>query len=166
MAYFKENAPKTEQDIANEIDRYIGNPGQALAYKIGQMKISELRARDETKLGDAFGLRAFHDELMATGVVPLSVLEARMDAWIEARAAKKWRGGTDERSRANHAFRRSPLAGDTIRERNERSDGDRRSRAGDRVQRAGNLAYCSVACFGLRETRTQPRPFRMAAYPV
>ncbi len=87
IAYFKDNAPKTEQDITNEIDRYIGTPGQALAYKIGQLKISELRARGESKLGDGFDLRAFHDELLGTGAVPLSVMETRMEAWIADRAA-------------------------------------------------------------------------------
>ncbi|MEO6066255.1 MAG: DUF885 domain-containing protein, partial [Lysobacterales bacterium] len=89
IAYFKDNAPKTEQDITNEIDRYIGTPGQALAYKIGQLKISELRARGESTLGDAFDLRAFHDELLSTGAVPLSVLETRMDAWIATGAAAR-----------------------------------------------------------------------------
>ena len=89
IRYFKDNAPKTEQDITNEIDRYIGTPGQALAYKIGQLKISELRARAEARLGEHFDLRAFHDELMSTGAVPLSVLESRMEAWIATRAAKR-----------------------------------------------------------------------------
>jgi uncharacterized protein (DUF885 family) len=80
--YFKANAPKTEQDIVNEIDRYIGTPGQALAYKIGQMKISELRARAQSKLGARFDLRAFHDEVLGTGSIPLAALEKHMDQWI------------------------------------------------------------------------------------
>lgn len=86
--YFKANAPKSELDITNEIDRYIATPGQALAYKIGQLKFSELRARAEKRLGDRFDLRAFNDQLLVDGAVPLSVVDARMDAWIEAQAAK------------------------------------------------------------------------------
>jgi uncharacterized protein (DUF885 family) len=85
--YFKANAPKSDLDITNEVDRYIATPGQALAYKIGQMKISELRARAKAKLGDKFDLRAFHDAVLGAGALPLSVLEARMDAWIDAQAA-------------------------------------------------------------------------------
>jgi uncharacterized protein (DUF885 family) len=84
--YFKANAPKTEQDIVNEIDRYIGTPGQALAYKIGQLKISELRARGEQKLGKRFDLRAFNDEVLGTGSIPLDALEKHIDAWIAAQA--------------------------------------------------------------------------------
>ncbi len=80
--YFKANAPKSELDITNEIDRYISTPGQALAYKIGQLKLSELRARAETQLGDRFDLRAFHDAVLGGGALPLSVLEARMTAWL------------------------------------------------------------------------------------
>ena len=86
--YFKANAPKSEHDITNEIDRYLATPGQALAYKIGQMKISELRAKAQARLGDRFDLRAFHDELLGAGALPLSVLEARMDAWLDVQAAK------------------------------------------------------------------------------
>lgn len=85
IAYFKDNAPKTDQDIVNEIDRYIGTPGQALAYKIGQLKISELRARAAKALGAKFDLRAFNDAVLETGSVPLAALERHIDAWIAAR---------------------------------------------------------------------------------
>ena len=78
--YFKDNAAKTEADIINEIDRYIGWPGQALAYKIGQLKMLELRAKAEGELGDRFDIRAFHDELLGAGAIPLDALENRMNA--------------------------------------------------------------------------------------
>ena len=84
--YFKANAPKSDLDITNEIDRYIATPGQALGYKTGQMKISELRARAQARLGERFDLRAFHDELLGAGALPLTVLEKRMDTWLEAQA--------------------------------------------------------------------------------
>lgn len=82
IAYFKDNAAKTDQDIVNEIDRYIAWPGQALAYKIGQLKISELRERAARTLGPKFDLRAFNDEVLNTGSVPLEALEKHMDAWM------------------------------------------------------------------------------------
>ena len=85
--YFKANVPKSDLDITNEVDRYVATPGQALAYKIGQMKISELRAKAKARLGERFDLRAFHDEVLGAGALPLSVLEQRMDAWLDAQAA-------------------------------------------------------------------------------
>jgi prolyl oligopeptidase len=80
--FFKDNAAKTELDIINEVDRYIGNPGQALAYKIGQLKMQSLRGNAERTLGDKFDVRAFHDELLGGGALPLDLLEQRMDAWL------------------------------------------------------------------------------------
>jgi prolyl oligopeptidase len=82
IEFFKDNAAKTELDIINEIDRYIGNPGQALAYKIGQLKMLTIRRRAEIALGDDFDVRAFHDELLGAGALPLDLLEQRMDAWL------------------------------------------------------------------------------------
>jgi uncharacterized protein (DUF885 family) len=85
--YFKENAGKQEHDIIVEVDRYIVWPGQALAYKIGELKIKELRAWATDELGESFDIRAFHDEVLGNGAVPLSVLEANIKSWVEERKA-------------------------------------------------------------------------------
>ncbi|MGY6588662.1 MAG: DUF885 domain-containing protein [Wenzhouxiangella sp.] len=82
-----ENSALSEHNVRTEIDRYISWPGQALAYKTGELLIRELRAQAEARLGDGFDLRAFHDHILAMGAMPLAALEQRMNAWIEAQAA-------------------------------------------------------------------------------
>ena len=86
--YFKTNAGKTEHDIIVEVDRYIVWPGQALAYKMGELKIKSLRDRAEKVLGDKFDIRGFHDELLRHGAIPLGILGTQVEAWIARQAAK------------------------------------------------------------------------------
>jgi uncharacterized protein (DUF885 family) len=94
--FFRQNAAKTDQDIIVEVDRYIVWPGQALGYKMGQLKIRELRTKAERQLGPRFNLRQFHDVVLGQGAVPLDLLERQVEAWMlegsqepEARSQKR-----------------------------------------------------------------------------
>ncbi len=84
--FMEENTPLAVNNIANEVDRYVNTPGQALAYKVGQLEIARLRDQARTQLGDAFSYPDFHDQVLGAGAVPLPILVRRVEAWL-ARAA-------------------------------------------------------------------------------
>jgi len=88
IAYLEDHTALARRDIEVEVDRYISWPGQALAYKLGELKIRELRAKAEAELGPRFDQRPFHDTLLGMGSVPLPVMEAEMLAWIAREKAK------------------------------------------------------------------------------
>jgi len=88
LDYMFENSSVSEPDAIAEAERYIAWPGQALAYKIGELKIQELRKRSEAALGEAFDIRAFHAEVLKDGALPLPLLEAKIDAWIAAQRGR------------------------------------------------------------------------------
>ena len=88
--FFHAHSAIDEVEVQTETDRYISDPGQALAYMIGQLKILELRARAQKELGAGYDVRAFHDAVLGAGALPLDVLEARIDGWI---AREKGRPG-------------------------------------------------------------------------
>jgi uncharacterized protein (DUF885 family) len=86
IQFFKDNTGKTDQDITVEVDRYIVWPGQALAYKLGQLEIRKLRNEAEKKLGANFDVRKFHDAVLENGALPLNVLKSQVMAWLGAQA--------------------------------------------------------------------------------
>ena len=81
--YMTENSSLSLLNIRNEVDRYISWPGQALAYKLGQLKIKELREKAETELKEKFDIRLFHDAVLENGSVPLSILEDKINEFIQ-----------------------------------------------------------------------------------
>jgi uncharacterized protein (DUF885 family) len=85
VTYFRASGAADEPTIQAEVDRYIAWPAQALSYKIGQLKILDLRNRAKTELGPRFDIRAFHDEILSGGSLPLDMLEARVDTWLKTR---------------------------------------------------------------------------------
>lgn len=89
VAFMKDNTTLTDANIDAEVNRYISNPGQALAYKLGELKIRELRTKAEQTLGPKFDLRRFHDAVLGQGSVPLDTLEAQINAWIASEQARK-----------------------------------------------------------------------------
>lgn len=84
IKYMLDNSPMGVSDATAEVERYIANPAEALAYKIGQLTISRLRAKAETALDPRFDIRAFHEQVLMTGVLPMAVLETKIDDWIAA----------------------------------------------------------------------------------
>ncbi len=80
--YFMANSSKTEHDITVEVDRYIVMPGQALAYKVGELKFKELRAYATRELGPRFDVRRFHDQVLDGGALPMELLEKRLKTWV------------------------------------------------------------------------------------
>ena len=87
IRYFQDNSLLSERDIVKEVERYINWPGQATSYKIGQLKIVELRRKAEQALGSRFDIRDFHEVVLANGSLPLDVLEAQVDAYIASKKA-------------------------------------------------------------------------------
>jgi uncharacterized protein (DUF885 family) len=89
IAYMTDTAGLNKDFATAEVDRYLVMPAQALGYKLGELKIKELRAKAKAALGDRFDLRRFHNAVIDDGALPLDVLEARIDEWIAARKTER-----------------------------------------------------------------------------
>lgn len=89
VQYMLDNSSMARSDVESEVERYIANPGQALGYKIGQIRIRELRNKAEAALGARFDIREFHSQILRDGALPLDVLEAKIDRWLEAKKNEK-----------------------------------------------------------------------------
>jgi uncharacterized protein (DUF885 family) len=87
IQYMLDNSGEGRTDATAEVERYIAIPGQAVAYKVGALKIQELRRKAEAELGPKFDIRQFHAQLLNTGALPLTILEAKIDRWIAAKKA-------------------------------------------------------------------------------
>ncbi|MCB0375345.1 MAG: DUF885 domain-containing protein, partial [Sinomicrobium sp.] len=85
IQYSLDHEAESEASIISEIERYMAIPGQALSYKVGQLKIRELRSKAETELGDAFDIREFHNKILESGSMPLKLLEDKINAWIASK---------------------------------------------------------------------------------
>ncbi len=85
IQYMKDSSPMAESDIVAEVERYMALPGQALSYKVGQLKILDLRTQAEVALGDKFDLKQFHDQILTSGSLPMAVMEQKIDHWIESK---------------------------------------------------------------------------------
>jgi uncharacterized protein (DUF885 family) len=84
LTYLRENTPMAELDIVNEVDRYIAYPGQALSYMVGRLEIQRMRRAAEQTLGDRFDIRAFHDQVLGNGALPMAVLDEVITRWAAA----------------------------------------------------------------------------------
>jgi len=89
IKFLENNTASSEQDIVSEVDRYIAWPGQALAYKIGELKIRGLRAKAEKRMKRRYDIRKFHDELLDDGALPLDILQAKMTRWTTKATGKE-----------------------------------------------------------------------------
>lgn len=85
IKYSMENEAEPEESIIAEVERYMAIPGQALSYKIGQLKIRELRTKAEKELGSKFSIKEFHNQVLDAGCLPLKVLEGKVNKWIESK---------------------------------------------------------------------------------